>query len=343
MLLNVSRNLQFAIFPSRSQLIVRTLGGLKNPEQGVKYIQKKFSFARQNKGFMLAKLHSHQKGTIAVMLAALLWSTGGLFIKLLPMVPMSIVGYRSLLSALFFGLLFGRKVFRMNRVTFGVSLIYAGVLITYVVAIKLTTAANAIFLQYTAPVYVMLLEPLLFKLKLERINILTIVLSFLGLSLFFVGDMGGGSGSNPGLGNFLSLLSGFLLASELLLLRVNDPEYYEASIFWGNIWVALVSIPWMISDPISSSSSLWMLLFLGFIQVGLGNAFFTYGLKRVLAVEAALIAMLEPLFNPVWVFLGYGEVPTFYAMIGGGIILVSLAFRTWYVERSKRRLVRRDG
>lgn len=287
---------------------------------------------------MMAKLNPYQQGTLAVALAALLWSTGGLFIKLLPMGSMSIVGYRSLLSALFFGMLFGKKVFRMNRLSFVISLLYAGVLITFVVGIKMTTAANAIFLQYTAPIYVMLLEPLVFKLRLERINILTILVSFAGLSLFFIGDFGGGSGSNPSLGNYLALFSGFLLAVEMLTLRVNDPDYYEAAIFWGNIWVGVIALPWMISDPITSSSSLWMLLFLGFIQVGLGNAFFTYGLKRVLAVDAALIAMLEPLFNPVWVFFGYGESPGLYALIGGGLILLSLSFRTYWVGRRRSRI-----
>lgn len=297
----------------------------------------------ENEKGMLAKLSTNQQGTLAVALAALLWSTGGLFIKLLPMGSMSIVGYRSLLSAAFFGLLFGRRVFKMNKLTFLISLLYAGVLITFVVGIKMTTAANAIFLQYTAPVYVMLLEPLLFKLKFERINLLTILLCFLGLSLFFIGDFGAGGGSNPTLGNYLALLSGLLLAIEMLSLRVNDPDYYEAAIFWGNIWVALISLPWMISDPIVGTTSLMMMIYLGFIQVGVGNALFTYGLKRVMAVDAALIAMLEPLFNPVWVFLGYGEAPGFLAVIGGLLILASLSFRTWWLERSRRRLVKRGG
>ncbi len=270
-------------------------------------------------------------GVLAVVMAAILWSTGGLFIKLLPFEPMTILWYRSACAAILFGLLFRRAVLRVNALTLLVSLIYVALMTTFVFATKMTTAANAIFLQYTAPVYVLLLEPILFRLSLERLNIITIVICIAGMALFFVGDLEMGNTQ----GNLIALSSGVLLAGLMLAQRKNDPARHEAAIFWGNIIMVTIAMPayWQSAAP--SASEWLMLLFLGFVQIGLGYLFFTYGLKRVLAIESALLAMLEPILNPVWVFLGYGERPSGFALLGGAIIILTLAVRTVLVERRK--------
>jgi drug/metabolite transporter, DME family len=187
-------------------------------------------------------------------------------------------------------------------------------------------------LQYTAPVYVFLLEPWLFKFKLKPLNIITAVVCLLGMLLFFKGNFGGDSV----LGNFIGLFSGVLLAGMMLAQRFNRAEHYDAGLFWGNLFIALVCTPAFLKS--SSPEPLhWGLFFiLGAVQIGLGYLLFNYGLKRTLAVESVLLAMMEPILNPVWVFIGYGEYPGFWAILGGSIIMAALAVQVILSERQRR-------
>jgi drug/metabolite transporter (DMT)-like permease len=278
-------------------------------------------------------LPEHRQGILAVCIGAILWSTAGVFIKLLPQDAYTILFWRSSLAAALFGVLYGKKVLKVNRQSLFNSLFYWGLLTTFVVSTKLTTAANSILLQYTAPIYVLLAEPLLFKIKLQKINVVTIVVCLLGMGILLSGDLSVGDWS----GNLIALLSGFCLAALLLGQRLNPPEYHVSAIFWGNIIVALVGLPFFLQSPVPTVEQAGMLGFLGIFQIGLGYVFFTYGLKRVLAIESALLAMLEPILNPVWVFIGYGEKPGNCALIGGVLILVTLACRTIWIEREKRK------
>jgi drug/metabolite transporter (DMT)-like permease len=278
-------------------------------------------------------LTDHQSGLLAVVLAALFWSTGGLFIKLLSQDAFTILFYRAAFAALAFGIWYGKKVFRFSARTLLVSLFYAALVSAFVVATKLTTAANAIFLQYTAPLYIILLEPVFFRFKQPRINILTLVVCFLGMSLFFMGDLEVDNLK----GILIALSSGVFLAGLMLAQRYNHPERHEAALFWGNILVVILYLPAAAQAPMPSLPEWGMLAFLGVIQIGIGYMFFTYGLKRVLAIESALLAMLEPLLNPVWVLIGYGEWPSAGAAIGGGIILAMLVIRTVVTERQRLR------
>jgi DME family drug/metabolite transporter len=268
-------------------------------------------------------------GLVSIIAGAILWSTGGLFIKLLPFNALTILFYRSAFAALLFAVLFRRSIFKVNLLTIFISVMYAGLLWSFVTSTKLTTAANAIFLQYTAPIYVLLLEPVLFKTSLRKIDMLTIVLSLIGMVLFFSGDLEIGDMR----GNWIALFSGVLLAGILLGQRFNSPERYETAIFWGNILVVFIGFPAWLEAPAPSTADWGMLIFLGFIQIGMGYILFNYGLKRVLAVESALLAMLEPILNPVWVFIGYGERPGSMAIVGGGIIVAVLAIRVLVTER----------
>ena len=110
-------------------------------------------------------------------------------------------------------------------------------------------------------------------------------------------------------------------------MKKNEPQYQLSSIFYGNILVAIISIPFMFSLETLTSSDLWMVTFLGVFQIAIAYAFFSDGLKRIYAVEASIISMIEPVLNPVWVLIGYGEVPSITAMIGGLIILGSIIVR----------------
>ena len=269
-------------------------------------------------------LPDHQKGIIAVLTAALLWSTGGIFIKLVSLTPMQISFSRCFFAGFVFLFLFRKKLLLINWFTLLNAFFYAALLTSFVLATKATTAANAIFLQYTAPIYVLLLEPILNKTNYEKINIITISVCFIGMILFFVGKLSPGDLK----GNLLALLSGVIFAAFLLGMRKNDHKYQASSIFYGNVIVMLVLLPSMFGIKNISLPDFSMLAFLGIFQIGVAYAIFSYGLKRIYAVEASLLSMIEPVLNPVWVLIWYGEVPSFFAAIGGAIILLAIAIKT---------------
>lgn len=269
-------------------------------------------------------ISGHNKGIFAVFLTAILWSSGGLFIKLISLNSMELSFFRCAIAAVVFALMFRKRVLRLNPLALLNSFAYAAVLILFVIATKTTTAANAIFLQSTAPIYVLIFEPLLTKTKWERINIITIGVCFVGMILFFMGDL------TPGdiKGNISALLAGVAFATFFLGMKKNDPKYGESSIFYGNVIVALICIPFVTGLSSISLQDFAMVSFLGIFQIAFAYALFSYGLKRIIAVEASIISMFEPVLNPIWVFIGYGEVPSFYAIIGGLIIITAITVRT---------------
>jgi drug/metabolite transporter, DME family len=270
-------------------------------------------------------LSEHQKGLLFVLTAALLWSTGGLFIKLISFSAMQLSFFRCAIAAVTFALIFKKRVLLINKLSITNSIIYAVVLITFVIATKITTAANAIFLQATAPIYVLIFEPIINKTRYDRINIITVSVCVIGMLLFFVGKL------EPGHleGNLVALISGVTFAALFLGMKKNDQKFQQSSIFWGNILVALICVPFLFSLEMISFSDLWMVSFLGVFQIAFAYAFFASGLKRIFAVEASIISMAEPVFNPVWVFLGYGETPSITAILGGVIIITAITVRTF--------------
>jgi drug/metabolite transporter (DMT)-like permease len=263
------------------------------------------------------------------VMAAILWSIGGLFIKLLPQDAFTILFYRSLYAGLIFILIFGKKLFIFNKLSIISSMFYAPLLIAFVTSTKLTTAANAIFLQYTAPAFVLLLEPYFVRTKLKRINIFTVIVCFIGMALFFVNQL---STPDNWLGIWLALLSGLILTGLLITQKMNKAEYQPGAVFLGNILVCLVTLPWFFDAPLPTMSENSYLMILGFGQLGLGFALFLYGQKHLPAIESSLIAMLEPILNPVWVFIGYGEYPGNWAVLGGIVIIAALVFRLYWIE-----------
>lgn len=275
----------------------------------------------------------HQKGIIAVVIAALLWSTGGLFIKLISLNSIQLSFFRSFFAGLVILILFRGKALKFNGWSLMTGLFYAGVLVFFVMATKLTTAANAIFLQYTAPIYVLILEPLLLKTKFERINFVTIVFCFIGMALFFVGKLSPGDIE----GNTFALISGLCLTGMFLGMRKSGEDYKWSTIFWGNFFVSLFCAYSLFDMPALSTNDFLMVGYLGIFQIGIAYVIFSYGINKVEAIEASLLAMIEPVLNPVWVLIGYGETPSIYAVAGGVIIVLAIALRTLMIEKRRRR------
>lgn len=273
----------------------------------------------------------HRLAIWSTVIAAILWSTGGLFVKLLTLDAFTILFYRSFYAAILFIIIFRKQLLKVNKLTFVSALFYAPLLICFVSATKLTTAANAIFLQYTAPAFILILEPFFVRTKLLKINVITVILTFLGMILFLFDDF-----SNPEnvWGIILALGSGVVLTGLLLSQKMNAPVYQPGAVFWGNILVCLITLPWFIQNPYPDIIQNSYLLILGFGQLGFGFALFVYGQKHLPAIESSLISMLEPVLNPIWVIIWYGEIPGLFAVAGGTLILITLIYRMLYLNTS---------
>lgn len=284
---------------------------------------------------MTTSAHVHHGALWATLGAAILWSVGGLFIKILPQGALTIVCYRSFYASVIFWFIFRKKLLKINRLSWISAAFYAALLIFFVNATKLTTAANAIFLQYTAPAIVLLLEPYLVKTRLTKINIWTVIFTFAGMLLFFVEEF---SAPDNLLGIGLGILSGFMLAGLLISQKLNRAEYQPGAVFLGNILVCVVTLPWFFNSPWPTFTENNYLMIMGFGQIGLGYALFVYGQKYLPALESSLISMLEPVLNPIWVFIGYGEFPGGWAITGGTLILLTLTVRMIILEKKRYRL-----
>ena len=267
---------------------------------------------------------------LAVAGAAILWSSGGLFIKLAPMPALAVACGRSLIAGVFY-LLVLRPNLRVARWTTAAA--YAGCIITFVSATKLTTAANAIFLQYTGPAYVLLLSPLLLDEPLRAIDGACVALSLAGMSLFFVGKVEAGQA----FGNVLGIVSGVFFALAIVLLRRDARGGQGAAISsttLGNLMAAAVALPWALKalPAVATGRGAGVLLYLGIVQLGLAYWLFVRGVRKVPAAEASLISMLEPVLNPVWVLIGTGERPGPWAIGGGAIVVGAVVVRTLWPQ-----------
>lgn len=281
--------------------------------------------------------------TIYVLLAVLLWSIGGLFIKMT-----SVSGFEANLGRCFFAaitiaLLTKFKVLKANLFTLFASVFYVGALSFFAVANKMTTAANAIFLQYTAPIYILILAPFVLKERFRFSDLLTIVICLFGMGLFFL-DSAPNTALTPEsqfIGNILGLCSGVSFGIYILLLRHprNHDQNPASSVFYGNLFAVLVMIPFILPQPsVWTGRDLFAVFVLGVFQIGLAYYFFTYGVARgVRSLDASIIGFIEPLLNPVWVFLFLGESPSKWAIIGGIIILSAISGHVIISNRHKLR------
>jgi drug/metabolite transporter (DMT)-like permease len=274
---------------------------------------------------------------LLVLGAAVLWSTGGVFIKLGKAGGLSDAELscgRALFSAATVALLTRREGFGLNLVTGVAAVLYALLLFLFVRATMLTTAANAIFLQYTAPVYILLLEPLLFREKYRAADFAVVACCVAGMSLFFVGQLR----PQDVEGNLTALASGACFAAFYLLLRSKRAREVNraSSVIYGNLLLALVTLPAFAAGAWKlDARNLAVVAYLGVVQIGFAYAMLTLGIARgVRGLDAGVIGYVEPVLNPVWVFLVTRERPSRWALAGGSIIIAAvLAHTLWKARR----------
>jgi DME family drug/metabolite transporter len=277
---------------------------------------------------------------LLVLGAAILWSTGGLFIKATSLSAFELSFGRSLLAAITIAIVTRHEGFGVNRISAVTSILYAGLLILFVLATKLTTAANAIFLQYTAPVYVLILEPLFYKEKFRLRDLVTVAVCLGGMSLFFVGKLRPQDVD----GNLVALASGVCFALFFLLLRHSKAREVNraSSAIYGNLIVVLICAPAFFGAMRRgiSSSDFACIAYLGIVQIGVAYILFTGAMARGLrSLDASIVGYIEPVLNPVWVFLFIGERPSGWAILGGAIIIASVLAHMFVSAKAKGRPV----
>jgi drug/metabolite transporter (DMT)-like permease len=278
---------------------------------------------------------------LLLLVAALIWSTGGFLIKWVQWPPLAISGMRSAIGALFLLLVFRPRGLRLNRYLIGGAVAYAVCVTCFVAANKLTSAANAILLQYTAPAHVALFGYWFLGERPRRVDWITLVAVLLGMLLFFFDDL-----TLAGFwGNIVALVSGAGFAWMALFLRKQKDADPIHSVILGNLLAAAVALPFMFGPAPTAKGWLGLGL-LGLFQVGTAYALFTLAIRHVTALESMLIPTIEPILNPVWVLLLLGERPGPMAIVGGAVIVLAITLRglePWIVRRFQPSSLERLG
>jgi drug/metabolite transporter (DMT)-like permease len=271
-----------------------------------------------------------QGGAIAaVAICALLWSTGGLLVKIVAWNPFALAGVRSLIGGIVILLYLRRPRFTWSLAQISGAVCYAACMICFVAANKLTTAANAILLQYTAPLSAAAFGWIFLKEKASAIDWATIAVVLGGMALFFMERLSLGGMQ----GNLLAIVAGIFFAGAMVSFRAQKEGSPLESILLSHALTFAVSLPFLWGGGPSLAG--WGgLAFLGVFQIGISSILLTYGVKHITALQTLLIAVLEPIFNPVWVFLALGERPGPRALVGGAVILAAVTVRSVVSLRS---------
>ena len=273
---------------------------------------------------------------LQMLVCGLMWSTGGMLIKLLPWNALVIAGFRSVLTAGVIALYMRIRNMRMlwNRKTVSIGVVMTAVIMTFLPATKLTTAANAIVLQYTGPIYVLLFSAVFYKQRLRRGDVLTVVLTMAGIALCFFDRLGAGTLS----GNLLGLASGVFFGGMFLLSGNVDEQTRLSGLLMAQFMMILIGVPlaFVYDTPVSAANIAYIVL-LGIVQLGIPYILYSLSAKYCSALTCSLLSVLEPLFNPVWVFLVLGEQPGAYALIGGAVVLATITLWCMYDERLRQK------
>ena len=278
------------------------------------------------------KMKLKNAGPLYVLVAAILWSTAGVGIKYIPWSPLSIASMRGVVAAFTFMIVIASFSKRegtakisirewkasLTRSTIMAALCLQCTMLLFITANHFTTAANAAVLQYTAPVYVMILMFIVQKVKPKPLEIVTIIVTFLGITLFFLDYLGEGAM----LGNLAGMLSGVTFAGVFYFNSLPDSNPARAS-FMAFSMSALL-LPAMFFDPAVSAGGVvpWIVvILLGVFQLGLAYFIFAKGIRSTGAVSASIICMTEPILSPIWVVMIIGEYPGPFALVGGVLVI----------------------
>lgn len=263
------------------------------------------------------------RGRLLILSAALLWSLAGVFIKFLDLPPLTIVFYRSFFAFVVFTPFVHRSKWPINGPVLISVLAYTAAISAFVSANKLTTAANAIVLQYTAPIFVFLFSRLVWGESISKINGFALLAGMLGVGVISLDS----AGEPEMAGVLLALLSGLLFAAYMINLR-RTQQVSPIYLTWINNAFCALSLLFVVSSQLTLTvNQLVILVVMGAMQLGLPYFLFSKGLQSVSLQEASLIALIEPVLNPIWVALTVSEIPSVATLSGGAMILLGLGVR----------------
>ena len=266
-----------------------------------------------------------------LLAAAILWSLGGVLIKSIDWSPVAIAGARSLIAMVIIGLVMPGVIRKISWESFPGAIAYAATVVLFVVATKMTTAANAIFLQYTAPVYIAIISPWFLHESTRWQDWLFVLFALAGVALFFFDQL-----SLEGLTGVIAALgSGLAFAWLTVLMRKQRAGSPEAVVFLGNGVTLLFALPWMFPIMKIQQNGPWLLL-LGTVQLAIPYLLYSLAIRHVRALDASIISTIEPILNPVWVMLVTSEHPSFWSMAGGSIVLATSLLRSLVASRDER-------
>ncbi len=262
-----------------------------------------------------------RKGLLLVLLGAIAFSLGGVFIKFIPWNPIAINGGRCIFSSMVIAayLYFSGHKVKINKTVLLGALCVGSMMLCYVASIKLTSAANAIVLEYTAPIFVIILEAFIFHREIRKIDIIICQLVFLGIGIVMIDGLGKGHVE----GDLIALASGVFYALTIMLNEFENGDSLS-SVLLGHILMAIIGLPFIFRETDFSASTLLLVAALGIFQAGAGYTLLSVGLKYADPISGSLIASIEPVLNPILVSLFYHEHMGINTIIGGLIVIVSI-------------------
>ena len=267
---------------------------------------------------------------LQMLACAALWSIAGIFIKLIPWNSFVIAGLRSLVAGLVVFAYMRLKGMHMvvTRRTVIPAVFMAGLFFCFVGANKLTTAANAIALQYTAPLFLMLFSAVVLHERLRKADVIASVVTFAGVVLFFLDQLGPGRVA----GNLVAILSGVFFALMYLSLgQMHDAQERMSYVCLGQAFTFLFALPFLfLYPPVLSGQAVGCLLVLGVLQLGIPYVLVAVSAEHCPPIAQSLLSALEPLLNPVWVLLFNGEKPGPMALVGGAVVIAAVTLWTVY-------------
>jgi drug/metabolite transporter (DMT)-like permease len=266
---------------------------------------------------------SHPRAVVYLVVAALCWSLAGLLIKAVDWPPFAIAGGRGFFAAAFLLLVSRNLAFTFSRPQILGALGYAACTVMFGAATKMTTAANAILLQYTAPVWIALFGAWFLGERATRLDWLTIAVVLGGMTLFFIDSLS----ATHLAGDLLAIGSGVAFAAMTMALRRQKDGSPIESIILGNGLAFLIGLPFILNAGPLPLHGWVALVALGVVQLGCSYYLYARAIRRVSALEAVLIPVIEPLLNPVWVMIAIGEKPSGNALLGGAIVLGAVTVR----------------
>ena len=263
------------------------------------------------------------KHVLLLLASAILWSLGGILIKSIDWTPLAIAGTRSLIAVAVIGLVTPNVVTKISLRTLPGAAAYCATVILFVMATKLTSAANAIFLQYTAPVYIAFISPWMLRERTRPFDWLLVLVALFGVALFFVEKL-----SFQGFyGVLAALASGVSFAWLTVLMRRYRNDSPEAIVFLGNVLATILALPWMIPFANFEKNAVWIFL-LGTVQLAIPYLLYSRAIRHIRALDAAIISVIEPVLNPIWVMLLLGEKASGWSIAGGLIVVATSLLRS---------------